>query len=548
MSTMKRNVILVLVASIVLLLNYQSINAEVPKILSMQGDDAPFLPDFSYAGYYWGEKPIPDLPATLNAVDFGVVPDDGKDDTKALQKAMKAAHQQDGTVVLRLPAGKIIVREILYIEKSNFVLQGAGSGVDGTLLYFPIPLNDLPLPDGMEELDEYLKVNNKVQKIKDMNVEVPFSLYAWTGGFIWTRVKGKRIKPYMDKYNEPFNELAKIVSGKRGEHKITVDNTENLKIGEIISIHWYNKEGENGSLIDHMYNTREVFIGSRHWDNPDYPLVTQEVTITKITGNEIEIKSPLMHDLRPEWHPVIVEWQHLEEVGIEHLRIGFPYDLYNAHHVADGYSAIFLTGLAHSWVKNIKVNNGDNCILTEDCANVTIEEVETTGRTFHYSLEFGTVYNMLCKKITVNAPSIHSLSCNTGTRRSVFTDCDVNVQPTLDQHSGANMQNLFDNIRIIEKEPFHSFITGGGAKYWKPSHGAFSTLWNIQVDFQYPHFSDDPVLIKGIKDGPYARLVGINANYPVKIEYGPNVYKEFINEPLNTVPSLYEYQLKKRMQ
>lgn len=516
-----------------------------PEILN--SDSPEYLPDYSYAGYHWGEKEIPNLPVTLNAIDFGVISDDGKDDTKALKKAFAAANSQAGSVVLQLPAGKVIVSDILYIEKSNFVLRGAGSDNQGTVLYYPNRLNDLPLPEGMKELQEYLILNNKVQNIKDMGVKVPYSLYAWSGGFIWTRVKGKRIKPYMDKYNVEPNVLAKVISGKRSEHTITVENTDNLKVGEIVSIHWYNKDGEKGSLIDHMYNTRDVFIGSRHWDNPNYPLITQEVTITKITGNTIDIKSPLMHDLRPEWHPIIVEWQHLEEVGIEHLRIDFPYNLYNAHHVADGYNAIFLTGLAHSWVKDIKVNNGDNCILTEDCANVTIENIETTGRTFHYTLEFGNVYNMLCKNITVNAPCIHSLSCNTGTRRSVFTDCNINVQATLDQHSGANMQNLFDNIKIIEREPFHTFITGGGAKYWKPSHCAYPTFWNIEVDFQYPHFSEKPIKIKGIKDGPSARLVGIHGNYPMDISYGPNAYFEGLNKADIAVPSLYEYQIKQRL-
>ena len=524
--------------------NNSSSKTWTPEILNNESKE--YLPDYSYAGYKWGEEPIPNPKTTLSAIDFGVTPDDGKDDTEAMKKAFAAAHNQKGKVVLELPPGKIIIKEILFIDRSNFVLRGAGSGIDGTVLYFPIPLNDLPLPEGMEELKEYLILNNKVQHIKDMNIKVPFSLYAWTGGFIWTRVKGKRIKPYMDKYNTEPTVLTKIKEGKRSEHSIIVDDSENLKVGEIISIHWYNKDGENGSLLDHIYNTRDVYIGSRHWDNPNYPLITQEVTITKITGNEVEIKSPLMHDLRPEWQPVIVEWQHLEEVGIEHLRFDFPYDLYNAHHVADGYSAIFLTGLAHSWVKDIKVNNGDNCILTEDCANVTIENVETTGRTFHYAIEFGNVYNMLCRNITVNSPCIHSLSCNTGTRRSVFTDCDINVQATLDQHSGANMQNLFDNIRIVEREPFHTFITGGGAKYWKPSHCAYPTFWNIQVNFQYPHFSDKPIKIKGIKDGPNARLIGIHGNYPMEITYGPNAYMEGMNRSDISVKSLYEYQLNLR--
>jgi hypothetical protein len=449
--------------------------------------------------------------------------------------------------VLSLPPGRFIVKDILYIQRSGFVLRGAGSGRDGTCLYFPKPLNDLPLPEDMQELEEYLRVNDKIQKIDDLGVEVPYSLYAWTGGYIWTRVKGKRIKAYMKKYNKDPNILTKIETGSRGEKILKVKDSDNLEEGDIVSIQWYNREGPESSLIDHIYDDQKVKVGSRHWENPNSPLVTQEVTITEIDNNQIKIKSPLMHDIRSEWTPVIAEWKHLKEVGIEHMRIDFPFDLYNAHHVADGYNAIFLTGLAHSWVKDIKVNNGDNCILAEDCANVTIQDIETTGRNYHYSVEMGTVYNMLAKNITVNAPCLHSLSFNTGARRCVFTDCNINEQPTLDQHSGANMQNLFDNIRIIDKEPFHSFITGGGAGYWKPSHGAFSTFWNIQIEFDYPNPSNNTIKIEGIQDGPSANLVGINANYPIKISYGPNTYKEAINQNKPGISSLYEYQLKQRM-
>jgi len=519
----------------------------LPHILSPEKESSRFLPNFSYVGYRWGEKEIPQQESNLDVIDFGAVPDDGKDDTEALKKALAAAHKMEGKVVLSLPPGRFIVKDILYIQRSDFVLRGAGSGRDGTCLYFPKPLNDLPLPEDMQELEEYLRVNDKIQKIDDLGVEVPYSLYAWTGGYIWTRVKGKRIKAYMKKYNKEPNILAKIETGNRGERLLTVNDSENLEEGDIISIQWYNREGSESSLIDHIYDDQKVKVGSRHWENPNSPLVTQEVTITEIDNNQIKIKSPLMHDIRSKWTPVIAEWKHLEEVGIEHMRIDFPFDLYNAHHVADGYNAIFLTGLAHSWVKDIKVNNGDNGILAEDCSNVTIQDIETTGRNYHYSVEMGTVYNMLAKNITVNAPCLHSLSFNTGARRCVFTNCNINEQPTLDQHSGANMQNLFDNIQIVDKEPFHSFITGGGAGYWKPSHGAFSTFWNIQIEFDYPNPSNNTIKVEGIQDGPSANLVGINANYPIKISYGPNTYKEAINQNKLGIPSLYEYQLKQRV-
>ncbi len=525
----------------------KSQNQWVPEILSEEVQNEHFLPDFSYAGYHWGEAPLPNLTPKLNVTAYGAVPDDGKDDTDALMRAFAEANKVDGPVVVKFPKGKFILKKILYIDRSNFILRGAGSGRDGTIIYCPLPLSDLETPECLTELEDYLTYYNKMQHIRDLGVKVPFSLYAWTGGFIWTRVKGKRFKPYMEKYNTPPTVLATIKSGKQGDHRITVESVGNIKVGDIVSIHWYNKEGKASKLIDEIYDHQPVEIGSRHWQNPDYPLTTQEVTVVDIEDNQVIIKEPLMLNLRPEYAPVIVEWEHIKEIGIEHLRFDFPYDLYNGHHVQDGYSAIFLTSTAHSWVKDIKINNGDNGILMDDCANITVEDVETSGRTYHYSVMLGIAYNVLCKNITVNAPCIHSISFNTGARRCVFTDCDINVQPTLDQHSGCNYQNLFDNIRILEKEPHHTFITDGGAGYWKPTHGAFSTFWNIQTEFDYCHTSDDPIQVEGVPDGPSARLVGFSANYPMDISYGPNAYREGINKSAIAVPSLYEYQLQERL-
>ena len=59
--------------------------------------------------------------------------------------------------------------------------------------------------------------------------------------------------------------------------------------------------------------------------------------------------------------------------------------------------------------------------------------------------------------------------------------------------------------------------------------------------------NSEPLLLNGMEDGPFARIIGVNGNHPVKVEYGPDAYIEFINQDLNEVPSLYEYQLKRRL-
>ena len=62
-----------------------------------------YIPDFSYAGYQYGEKPIPNPQATIvNATDFGVIANDNLDDSKGLLKAIESCKSLAGNVVLQL--------------------------------------------------------------------------------------------------------------------------------------------------------------------------------------------------------------------------------------------------------------------------------------------------------------------------------------------------------------------------------------------------------------------------------------------------------------
>jgi hypothetical protein len=518
-----------------------------PEIISESDSVRVYLPDFSYAGYYWGEKQFPGWQNTLHVSEFGAVPDDNQDDTAALKKAFRAAHKENGPVVLKLDRGRYILKDILYIERSQFVLRGEGGGMDGTIIYMPQPLNKLETPPDMIELEEYLIVNDKRQREPERGIDERFSLYAWSGGYIWTRKPGERAKPYMSKYHVVPRVLAVIESGQRGSQRMEVKNAAQLTNGQIVRINWYNKEGEHSSLIKHLYDNAQVNVGRRHWESPEMPMIKQEVTIKDIEGNTVFIKEKLMHDLRPEWFPDITEWNYISDVGIEQIRFEFPFEEYYAHHLEAGYNAIYMTNTAHSWVKDISIHNGDSGFISDICANVTVENVTVTGRTYHYAVQFGDCYNMLARNIDVDCHVLHSLSFNTGARNCVFTNSLVSTIPSLDQHSGANHQNLFDNIKLIENNPERTFFYMGGDGYWAPTHGAFSTFWNIQVDFTFPRPEELPLQIKGVTNGPSARLVGITANYPMVIDYGPNAYMEGINQEGIEVPSLYEYQLKKRL-
>lgn len=522
---------------------------QAPKILT---DSKNYLPDFSYAGYHFGESQIPESAGKIvNATDFGVKANDGLDDSKALLKAIKAATSTEGNVILQLPAGRIILSEILYIERSNFVLRGAGSGENGTEIYCPRPMMYLKDPESLAELREYLTTLDKRQREAENNIDLPFSQYAWSGGFIWTQVPGERVKSYLDKYEPVPSPLAKVNSGNMGEHVINVSEVKGLKVGDIVELQLFNKDGENGEIIQDLYKGAKVKPGSHHWKFPKLPIVRQQVEITKISNSKITIKTPLTIAIKPAYQAQLVEWKHLNEVGIEHIRFTFPDIPRVAHHVEPGNNAIFLTRLFNSWVKDVIITNADSAILGEEISNVSIQDIVTDGNHIaHYTVTLGGVHNVLVKNLKIYNKAVHPLSFNTFATKNVYQDCEIFADPVLDQHSGANLQNLFDHITVHlspDKNNSYALFGGGGADYWKPSHGPFSTFWNLNIQVEKPVDSAKPILLYGMKDGPFARIIGVNGNAKFEVKYEPDAYIEFVNTPIEKIPSLYDYQLKKRL-
>lgn len=511
-----------------------------------------YLPDFSFAGYQFGEKEIPIIKETIIlATDFGVIPNDELDDSKALLKAIKAANNVQGNVVLQLPAGKLILSSVLYLERSNFVLRGAGTGEGGTEIFCPRPMMYFENPAQLKELREYLVEFDKRQIEKENNIDLPFSQYAWSGGFIWTQVPGERVKSYLGKYDIPQEVLAKVSEGKRGEHTLQLSEINGLKVGDVVQLELFNTEGENGEIITDLYKNTDVKVGSHHWAFPTLPIVRQQVLITAIDKNKVTIKSPLTISIKPSYNAQLMEWKHLKEVGIEHFKITFPSTPYVAHHVEQGYNGVFLTRVFNSWVNDVVIENAESGILTEEIANVTIQNIVTQGTNLaHYTVAMAAVHNVLVKDLNVYNKAVHPLSFNTFSTKNVYQHCEVFVDPVLDQHSGANHQNLFDNIKVhlspLEDSTYPLFA-GGGAGYWKPSHGSYSTFWNLNVQLLGKLDLKTPVELNGMNDGPFARVIGVFGNHLYSVKYGPKSYQEFINSAINLEPSLYNYQLKNRI-
>jgi hypothetical protein len=552
----------IIVGSFVLLLAVRPALAEVPpeslpNILSQEAiAQETFLPDFSFAGFKNGIGEIPDASGSVFSVDeFGAIPDDGKDDSKAVMAALTAAQDVAGSVIIRFSAGRYRISEVLKVERSDIVIQGNGSGAGGTTLYFPRPLQQVDKSSSLDELRKYLIQLNKRQVEPENNLDEYFSEYSWSGGFLWIQRPGTRPAAYLEEYDPEIEKLTDVSGGERGSRRLVVIDSSDLRAGDLVQVQWLNSSGPQANIIKSLYGSDHALAGSHHWSFPKRPLVAQTLRIERVDGNSVTLSGPLLHDANDAIPAHLAKWEGLQHVGVEELHLEFPPAVWFGHHMERGYNGIYFTSAFDSWARNLRITNADSGILSYNSANLTYRDITTDGnRKAHYGVHMGNVHNVLAENVTVLNPVLHSLTFNTQSTKCVYKSAVVHVAPILDQHAGANHQNLFDNVTLhsqakrSDEGPVAVVFDGSGAGYWQPGHGGFNTTWNLRVLINGGAFADEIVTIQGIDEGPMARIVGLHGNRKFKLEYHPTPYVEMLNVELKSVPSLYDYQLAQRQQ
>ena len=512
------------------------------------------LPDFSYAGYGFGTAPLPGPRGTvIDVTRHGAIADDGLDDSKAVQRALAAARAVKGPVVVRFPRGRIQITEVLRLDRSDMVLDGAGATEGGTELWFPRPLELVDASPQWDELRRYFVTENKRQVEPEHNIDYLFSEWSWSGGFIFTGPKDTRPVSYDAAVDRRDPVLANGVDGRQFARTLRVDRIHDLRVGDVVQLQWFASQGAASAILRSMYGETDLRIGSHHWSFPNRPTVSQSTRITRIAGKTLTLGDPLLHDVRADQPAVVARWAHLTNVGIQNMTLRFPAAEAYGHHLEQGFNGIYLTGVFDGWVANVRIDNADSGILTDNAANLTIRDVTTTGaRRGHYAVHVGAVHNTLVTGLKVENPVVHPLTVNTRSTRSVFTHASVAIDGLLDQHSGSNHQNLFDDLtlhvrpRKVEGAWTVRLWEGGGAPYWKPGHGLYNTSWNVRlIPVDGPAKGEPLKVVSGV-EGPGARVVGVwSADHPVTFDYTPTPYAELIGTRPR-VPSLYEAQLARR--
>lgn len=490
-----------------------------------------FFHDFSYAGYWRGEKSIPSTPpgATYNVVtQYGADSSGTNDSTNAIQNAINAAGAAGGGIVY-LPAGTYRVKpqgiatSSLWINKDNVVLRG--SGKTSTFIYN----------------DSTSMRNKAVIRIS------PLTSADWF---------------------TPTNTPTSIRSDVQPQAMtIPVNSVSGYNINEFIIVH---SDATDAFIADHGMTGK--------WDaSLKGPTFYRKITGIDASANTLTIDIPIRYTLKTRDNARVYKiGEAVAEAGIEDLSIGMKQhtgtgwgDLdYNvagtgAYDVHDS-KGITIVNAKNSWVDNVNSykpssNSGDYHLLSYGITLSQSRTVTIQNTNFQKPQYRGEGGNGYLYAITGSDNLVQNATATNGRHnfnfRSMWTSGNVihnstSNTPRLasDFHMHLSMANLFDNVTLNG-----DFIEAVYRPYGTVEHGWTTTqsvIWNTNGT-AYAAGQSSIVKSKqfgqGYVIGTRGAANGVTYTVPSSDGSAPQDLVEGIGTGLDLVPqSLYLDQKAKR--
>ena len=464
------------------------------------------LPDFSWAGYHAGEKPLPDRRATVNVRDHGGVGDGKADDTAALKAALAAAARTGG--VVDIPAGRWVLTDVLTIDADNVAIRGAGAGK--TVLVCPKSLTQIRKPDRN---------------------------WSWSGGMI-------ELHPRRGSSTTIATLAATATAGSR---EIVVDNSGGARprVGEWLEISWQNDKGKD-TLLDHLYGG----VIPRKKMGPELQQsnsvrVREWVRIVAVDGRRVRLAQPIRIGARPEWRVRLTRRPVLTEVGVEGLAFEFPLAKYPGHLREKGYNGIQFRDVVNGWVRDVRTHNADSGIFVGACKHLTIRGVRITGRKMHHCISISWGSDSLVTDWRIEAPHVHGTTISWCAHGNVFSH-GWGRQLAMYSHRAASFQNLHTDVVIDHGGKVVNPFRSGGSGPRGPHAAGRNVYWNI--DNRFAGAGAGAARISGYAEWPLGIFVAWRGNRTLTMPPTKGMKQQIID--LNRPPAvrnLHAHQLRKRL-
>ena len=467
----------------------------------------PEIPDFSWAGYASGRRPIPTPPVSVEVTDFGAVAGDGRDDSAGFQAALDSLSSVGGVVFI--PEGRWTLERPIDIRDPRLVLRGAGRG--RTVIDCPYPL---------------------------ANVYGPSERWSWSGGFI-------RITPRRGELHRLGRVTAEVEEGAtRFPFQLEV-GAEGIEPGEWLELRWFNDEGHD-SLLETLHGgvVSRSRLGEELRESSSVR-VREWIQVVGFGDGVLEIGQPLVLPLRPEWRPELVRRPLVRECGIESLSLLFPRSNYPGHLHEAGFNAIAVSNAVDCWVRGIEIRNADNGVLLNTCKRVEVRDLSLAGRTLHHGFSLAWSSDCLVTEWRIDAPQVHGTTLGWSSHRNVFSQ-GIGRDLAMDCHRAAPFQNLHTAIVVDCTGKALQPLRSGGREERGPHAGFGNVYWNLEFRFAD---GGQSLRVTGLDDWPRAVFAGWRGNGSVRVPIRRALGQVLLDpEVAPDPPDLHRYQVQQRDQ
>jgi len=479
---------------------------------------AGILTDYSYAGYEHGEKGIPDVQGPVFKVtDYGAIPDDAISDEDAIRKAVAAAENAGGGMVL-FPAGKFLIwadrnkADVIRISKSGVVIRGAGCGKGGTVIraiHSGYRTGPYPVPKGTKDANG-----------KDDWSRIPYF-------FMFEGVAGGK--------KEGVKSTAITGAVKRGSFTIPVKSTESFKAGDWVVLKAatpkLDAELMAGLQPDPTW-TRIIKDGSS---------ISELHQVKEIQGESLILKEPLLVNLGADFEVKVSPVMLIEQVGVEDMALQGGWRGAFLHHRSalddEGWDGIQFKGVANGWVRRCSFLNVNTGVYLRDSAACSILENRFVGNMGHYDVAIRSNCSFNLMGLTEETSSAqHGASTGNRSAGTVVWRWNMIKTATIDSHGNGPYATLIDRV------DGGTMTRSGGPAPSFPNHLRWMVFWN----FFYDSDDEQPInfwnYVKG-KEAKFVKplFVGLHGK-PVKLKEDSVEANECPGAPV-TPDSLYEAQL-----
>lgn len=395
------------------------------------------IPDFSAVGYYHGNQPIPDIPATIT-----VSPSDNA--MQQIQAAIdKLSAQQPGANGFRgailLKRGTYNIPGSLFIKASGIVLRGEGNTEDGTKL-IATAQNQQPLID----------VNSNAN-IK----EVPGTRVAITDKYVPT-----------------------------GATSFTVADASKFAAGDKVILYYAPTDKWVSDLKMDQIVARN---GTRQWKASDYNL-SFERKIVSVKQNKVELDNPVMMPIDSDYGGgALYKYTYdgrLQHVGIENLYCESPASSDTAED--HSWDAVSFQHIENGWVRNVTARYFSySCVnLSGGAKNITVSDSRcfdhkskvTGGR--RYSFNNDGQQNLFLNCTTSDGRHDYVTGAKT-LGPNVFYNCTSTItHADIGPHHRWAVGTLYDNISTDGEINVQDRGNYGSGHGWA---GVTQVLWNCKV-------------------------------------------------------------------